>query len=1697
MFSHCGSTYSPIRILLGILAMLVTTTLYAQPFGNEWIEYNQSYYKFPVSEEGVYRINYNVLAGAGVPLGSIDPRTIQVYTREAEVPVYIHGEENGVFGLNDYIELYAKGNDGWLDSLVYDEPESQVNEHYSLFNDTIFYYITWQDGNLDNLRYENVEDQEIQGLDASPFVWRTNVVSLTSNYFQGELDSWGTSTSFYTAGEGWFGQRIGFPSGSTVGNFSVPSENVYTGPGTPQASIRAVAASNSNANNGTEIPNHHLQIGYGPAGSPTVVYDETFSGYQVIDHSFLVDPENLTDGSTNVQFKVVDDLGLSELNLSDYCAVSNITLRYPMVPDLTIQNEWLVEVPANEMEDVALFQFESNNESPVLYQSGNAPQRIIPVESGENWLAGINAPGNDPVPVFVSDLESVRNVTQLQPVGAAQNGDFTNFETFNVDSAYIIVSHKSLMTEAQAYANHRNLRFNTFVVDVAELYDQFGGGIEKSGLAIRRFADMLLANWDTPPQYLFLIGKSVREAPDNAQPGSRKHGPFFARNLVPSFGYPSSDNLITVGLQGNPGLAPTIRTGRLAAETSQDVEYYLNKVIEFEDQPPAEWMKNIMHFGGGSTSQEQSDFQGYLEGYASTITDTCFGGIVHPFYKQSSDPIDINLSVEIEELINNGVSLMTFFGHAGGSGFDQSIDNPNNFEWNGKYPFLIGNACYTGDIHSPGSSSTSEDFLLLQDKGVIGFLSTVKLGFGVTLNQYSEELYKQIAYNNYAKPIGHQIKKTVEAVGDNSLLIINQVLGMTLHGDPGIVLNSFPKPDYKIEVGDVYFEPAEVTTIQDSLTVKIALSNIGKASNQSFDVVVERDFPDNGADSVYVIHVDQLYNNDTLSLTLPVQPERALGENNFSVQIDLPVNDVNELDDFGNNTLNDVPLLITNGGIIPVYPYKYAVVGQPEVTLKASTGNPFATATNYRFQVDTTRSFNSPFLSTMVVNQNGGLVEWPLPFSLTDSTVYFWRCAIDTVPEALKWRESSFQYIPDRTGWGQAHFQQFHENFMGQLVYNEPDRTFDFFSGSVNLRYNLIGNSTSLDQEIGLNLDIVEYGGCGSAPAIHVAVFDPLTFEYWGTAFDGANPDHNFGNANNESACRNRVENYFIFRQNSASQMDGFSDMVLNAVPDGHYLLIYTWRFIVQDNLEATNFYGTMDELGASIDPTDLDSVPYIVLIEKGQSEPIAELMGESFTDALELNVDLDASGNNGAMVSVAAGPVAEWGSFHYRFKPRENPTQDSVGVRLIGQQWNNANVDLPNTLTSGFSLDEPNLETEVDAQQFPFLRIRTRLADATDETPAQLKRWHLLYDEVPEAVVNPSEWFVFESQDVEQGEDMLVSYAITNASTVDMDSLLVRYWVINEQNNIHEIDLRKIAPLPTGETIIDSIAIDSWGLGGNNQFWLEVNATDPQTGQYDQIEQYHFNNFLQIGFDVSEDNENPLLDVTFDGLHILDGEIVSTNPEINIALTDENQFLMLDQDADTSNFEIFFAEPGGEFERHYFYNGGTQNMIWVPASGNTNKFQIIYRPEFENDGIYTMLVRGTDQSGNSSGDNDYRINFEVITQSTITDVLNYPNPFSTKTHFVFTLTGSQVPDYMKIQIMTVSGKIVKEITNMELGPIRVGRNITDYYWDGTDMYGDRLANGIYLYRVIAKINGENITKRETAAGKYFKQEFGKMYLMR
>ncbi len=248
----------------------------------------------------------------------------------------------------------------------------------------------------------------------------------------------------------------------------------------------------------------------------------------------------------------------------------------------------------------------------------------------------------------------------------------------------------------------------------------------------------------------------------------------------------------------------------------------------------------------------------------------------------------------------------------------------------------------------------------------------------------------------------------------------------------------------------------------------------------------------------------------------------------------------------------------------------------------------------------------------------------------------------------------------------------------------------------------------------------------------------------------------------------------------------------------------------------------------------------------------------------------------------------------------------------------------------------------------------------------------------------------------------------------------------------------------------------------------------------------------METYFDIIKDKTPPVIDVTFDGVHIMDGDIVSPSPMITFTLNDNSKYLLIN---DPNDIRIFFRRPGSTVDEQITPNN-TDILRFGQSTGASNTFTVEYNPKNLPDGDYTIVVQGSDVSGNKSGQ-FYRVTFRVENASTISNFYPYPNPFSTSTRFVFTLTGHYIPDDLKIQIMTVTGKVVREITKEELGHIHIGNNKTEYAWNGTDEFGDKLANGVYLYRVILKNKGDNFEHRDTAGDKAFKKEFGKIYILR
>jgi len=1735
-----------LKRILFILFIFNNLFLYSQQYGNEWINYTQKYLQFPVYETGIHRLDYSTIKIAlfniGEDIANIPSDDFQIFGREKEIPLYIVDGGDGFLNTDDYIEFYAEKNDSWLDSLVYDSAHFVPDPYYSLFNDTIRYYLSWN-GNTTNSRVQLETDVNYNSYASIDYCWKKNHIKYNSNYILGPQTN-STSCPLYKNGEGWMG-----PTHYKGTNYQelINTENNYTG-GPDAICEIAIAPSNSPNSNASGF-NHNTRVLY----NSTVVLDSSYYGYQLINHPFSIPAVSLGSNSTAIIHNI-GNIGQSQ----DQQHVSHITINYPHTLNFNNDSVVLFGVPKNTNNSksrVSINNLSTTVSNPFIYVINNVMKRIPVVNNANIWEALIpNQSNGDSSICYISDSSSFINITDLSAIST--NGLFNDFSSLALNDAFVIITSKQHLVAARDYGTYRSSNYDTLVIDIEELYHQFSAGIFKNPLSIRRFVNLCMDNWPSWPSHLYLIGKSVKTVPESPNPGSRKTPSAYEKNLVPSWGYPSSDNHLTLGLDPNSrGFA--IPTGRSSVTVSSQVNSYLSKVEAYElaqdtlstyDLSNKEWQKTVLHFGGSGDSAETVYINNWLSMYKSTIEDSLFGGHVLDY---SKDPFSSALNnsdfQKVKENLEDGVSLITFLGHSGVTlGFSQNIDIPENWNNQGKYPMVIGLGCYTGDVHTNDTFSYSERIVNAVDAGSIGFISTSTRGFIPYINNYTGFLYHMISNFGYGQTIGEQIKLTVDSLDlfmtgiEYNEIHESNYNGMSLQGDPAIRVNSHLRPEIILDESRVWYEPSIIDLSIDTFNLYVVVTNIGRSFNDSIRLEVIRHFP-NGADSIYSKTIPGVRFRDTISIEIPVQANIGIGINEFEIKADLPISIVQEQQDDINNNQITKTIFISSNTLYPIWPYDYAIIGEQIDTLRASTMNPFEPLQNYIFEIDTTDEFTSPFKKYQHISSIGGVVNalpnnWvntstnsPDPLYFTDSTVYFWRCSPDS--SVLFWEERSFQYIDQKWGWGQSHFFQFKNNDYTNINYSRPNRLFEFYPTlskiSIQSYVNYSGWSqwqANLWQVGGTTMD---YGGW-SWPAIIVGVVDKSSLKPWavdhsnGLYRSNAHSVHCVGQFNGDpSICpsanstmgRNRCHFFFIFNYGYPEELDSLASFLESYIPDSNYIAAYSFipdgytfpsdlyaqwpqsLFDAFSNLGATGFYPGMPDGG------------FALITQKGnpgstiESHTIDSISGAGGDqlEILTLEADITGNENTGYVVSPIIGPSRQWNSIYWEQHSLEQPTGDSTRLLIYGIDTNFIQSLLIDTL---YSLNDSimNLNNIIDHNIYPMMRFEAYATDFTGNTPLQLDRWQVIYEPVAELAVNPKKGYYFsiDSNGVQQGDSAQIAVAIENISKFDMDSLLVDYTIYDDNYTAHPISYSRQDSLRSSEFLLDTIKFSTVDFQNNSNIWITANPKI--NGLYqDQPEQFYFNNIIQTSFNTKEDNINPLLDVTFDGVHILDNDIISPKPHIVISLDDENPFLLLDSDTDTSNFSLYILKPNTiTWERIYFMNNAGEEILkWFPATDSKNKFTIEYNPIFTADGIYTLKVQGRDKTNNFSGDYDYQINFEVITSSTISNFYNYPNPFSTKTHFVFTLTGSEFPEQILIQILNVSGKVVREIDQTELGPIKIGHNKTTFFWDGRDQYGDQLANGIYFYRVKATLNGETIEHRDTSGDHAFKNSFGKMYLMR
>ena len=1724
------------KLLLLFVFIGLSFFVKAQPLGNEWIDPTRVHYKFEISSDGIYRIPYSVLSSPaifGTTLSSLNLNTLVLFHNGEKVPIYISTASN--FGNSDYIEFYGKQNRGEIDAQLYNSPADQINPTYSLFTNTSVYYLTTNTGIPANPRYNVTANNINVPLTAEPyFMYKSQVNYPNGMYYAGKYVSQGQTElykSIYDVGEG-------YTDNSYFGYiFTVLTPSIYTQG--PDAIFRTTYANNS------AYEFHDVKIIINNVQS----YAQSATGFQLNHAQVNIPVSQLNNGNTSVQY-VDNGNGVSQQKN----VVGELSIEYPRTFNFSGLSQLYFEIEAsasNKLLEITGFQ--DGGSQPVLYDitNGQIYRSVQPV--GTYPLKFNLLPSAQKRSLYLrADVPGTFTF-----VGGLSPLNFTDYTNFNNQAEYYIITNSALLTLdanninwVEEYRKYRDTKFaGARIADVDLLYDQFGYGIRKSPLAIRNFIRYLNTSTDITNKlhYVFLVGKA-REAQS-----FRNGGTAYNQCLVPTFGYPGSDNLLAATQASD---VPLVAIGRLAAENTTQIKNYLEKVRTYEleqnnyacnqDIPSKEWQKEILHFSGGTTSFEQFAFKGYVDSYKKMAEDSLWGAHVTTYTKTSNAPIESSLAQTIRNKINEGVSWITFFGHSATNAFDFSIDEPENYTNYGKYPILLSNGCFSGLLHD-ATRGYSEKFVFQPNAGMIAFMATSSLSISSGLNNFSTQLYKNTSVAKYNQPLGLGLKQTLTDLFQNPNtddITKMTAYEMTLHGDPGLKPNHYPKPDYALDATSVYTTPLTVTPGTDSFDVNVIITNLGKCSvddtlangkvvKSKIVVKLTRTIFDVNQNPVLFYYYKTIrapFLRDTVVFTVPVNiGTLGYGENRFEPFVDAQ-NEIDETESAECNNTLQTPFvtIIKNDDIIPIYPYDFAIVPSKGVTLKASTINPFAPERAYRFEIDTSELFNSPKLRSTVITQIGGVVHYPtdVAYYEKDSTVFYWRVRRDSAGNV--WHYSSFIYLNgEYPGWNQSHHFQFQKDNYQNVRLDSFDRIFKFppSTNQIHVRTgksSAIGGGGNVDFETlgwdynNFNQYRFRMGSCGyanpfqgSSGGLTFAVIDPVSgYPWYSHNWDGNSWGDQYGNVHCGGSKSGDQAGYDFnttgFNTYKNTTWDTVISNFINDIPNGFYVLIYSVNNPPYTSW-STTLINALGQLGFVAQPFKSGAIngQLVYFTQKGN------INYSSFTatsngslSILDTSFTFQGAWYQGSFTSPKIGPAVEWRSVHWQRQSKEGGlTADKDSIDIIGVRTNGADTVLITTTATDNLFY--NGGPVISATEFPYLKLRLKTYDDSLRTPTQLYYWRVLYKKPPEAAVNPAAHFVAPNN-VNIGSKLHFEIGLENVTDVPMPNLLTKYIIRDAALNTYNYSIRydTLGGLDTLHLVFDTL-INQNSFIGLNKITIEANPDN------DQIEQFHFNNFAELDFNASGDKTNPLLDVTFDNQHILNGDIVSAKPNILVMLKDENKFLPLDR---SSLFDIYIKYPGAAEPTKI--DSTSSIFTFYPADGNNlangNKAQIELKPIFTMDGTYELLIKDRDRSGNNSattdsryqGNNpatffDYKISFEVITKPMITNVLNYPNPFTTATHFVFTITGSEVPDFMKIQIMTIKGTVVKEIFKEELGPLRVGRNITEYAWDGRDQYGDLLANGIYFYHVSTRLDDKQMDAMGMSYDKYFKKGFGKMAIVR
>ncbi len=1686
---------------------------------SNWYNPNKNYFKMFLNQKGVYRITYEYLVGAGVPLGSdVNSDKLELINNGNSTPIDIFDGTDGVFGPGDYFQFVGY------------PPDSTPYCRLNIYNNSNVYWFSYEGDSASN-KYTNV--------DGFPNYWLNSYISMPKAlHFEQDSIYEPLGYAGNDLRDFWFWGKASVQNKQINSSFQFafnqpPGLNV-------DSAVTIRVDMHGLTNNGYCNPDHWAIIDLSGKVLDTVIWNDQTQyrfdqSYYLSRDSIIIGEDSISIYPTGNFIRVTVD-GDSCTSFSDEIRINWLELEYDRMNAANDNNfDFISPARYSGINRFWLYHWNRDNMTVYIPSKGKKITNAQIVNDEYKSALFVDTVNQE------TEYFCVASDYFLSPDSIKQDQPSDLFSNTN-GADYIIIAHKKFTSVAEQLKSFREGYFpDTTIINprvkicyIDDIYDEFSGGL-LDPFAVQKFLKNAFENWQAPaPAYVVLMGDmsyDYRHLLSSSRENYIPSIPYYTH----TYGLAVSDNMFAA-VSGND-VVPEMALSRFSIETIEEGNIFLDKIRNYPADNTKEWKQNVLLISSGLSAQDEAFFgfnnasvkleDLYLKpnGFKATKIMRYPN---QPQYQQYEGG-----GPEIRKAISDGTVFVNYYGHGGGYQWDLTFLNDDIYllENGGRLPFISSVTCYTA--HFDNQDVFGEQFIKVPGKGAIAFFGSSGLtlwGIGTYIN---EVLFDQIfAKREYIT--GKAILTTKSLVGGSGGFYNSQIALLTLLGEPLLKLCLPDKPDFLVQSSNITVEPNN-PLVNDTAQVSVTIKNLGvtfpgdsvsvsilAVSEDTSYIITNQKLPSFGEEgSLTVNWIPQ--SGGLYDLTLRVNEDNSIAENDLS--------DNEASASFAVFDLGDPSIVEPIDGFSSTAP----IIN----FLLADIGHYIEQNISYNFEIDTSISFQNPLSVSGGVLPEDAVVKWISP-ALPEG-VYFWRVRIFDGSKYSPYSDiRSFTISSVQKDGYYAHskifkrYQTYNVNYSegeeALILNNSPlpprpsdktligditvvgavfdtvglttittDGTFIYFANiwyyaqqfdtTSFSRIHRVGtgnNGTDKGKYYGVFSDF--YGkvdnqifyldnhiyvatgnpfyltridvGSGMIDSVNIPVgmLNSETARVEGGSFYLATDGVNVYNLTFKDTLGNDKYTLRIFNPADWSLLK--QDQILSG---SSYAIGFTGFFVAGNYLYPTENYSsnTMRRINLN---TNIYEEEWIIFnppaIFQGYYAWTYDWIKDEIYASVFRNYTmdpkfskfygsyLDATGNT---LSPPIGPASKWKSIKYDIE-----NQTSSGTYKVDLLGFNKNTRLYDTLYRQIPPDLP-LDS-ISAEKYDYLKAAVEMTDSSTGGTSiiKLKSISVDYLTLPEIIFIKKDFIVTPDTTI-QGFDITLDFEAKNIGKVPGDNLKLDFFLDDRDSSFYSqvISIASDSSVPIQSQIFSTAPMSPATLH-------KIKAV----GVLEKSEYFTFNNILTKGFYVARDSIQPDLNITIDGKEIINGDVVSSRPDILITLKDESP-LPLDTSLFTvvyNNIPLNFTRPDVSFESSPYPN---------------NEFRLRWNPELP-DGRHVLEVLAKDPSGNFSDTIARRIVFYIVNSFDLVEVYNYPNPFSSETYFTFQLYGdnSKLEEF-KIKVYTVAGRMIREF-DVPTDQLRAGFN--KLQWDGRDQDGDLIANGVYFYKVITRNNGEVKTKIQKLA---------------